>query len=132
MSDEKESMGEAHFNLNIQIMKELAEAAAHSAAQQIAREVREEMRDEHGKLKKELIHEVRKEIKAYHGDMTPTEHAVQHERMDRFLGLMDKMNQSFWGQMLSGVVKWAIMIFLIGYFVWTQGGGSVAKSAGGG
>ena len=120
-SNDDKTLGHAEFDLSMKVMKELAEAAAKSAATEIASTVRQEMRDESQKLRDELVITIKEEIKSYHGDMTPTEHAIQHNRMDRLLNWTDKLSQNFWGQLLTGVVKWVVIIFLIGYFALNSG-----------
>ena len=123
-------IGHAEIELSVQMMKEVAEVAAKSAAHEVANSIREEMRMENQRLKEEIIEEVKAEIKSYHGDMTPTQHAVQHSRMDRFLNWTDKMNQNFWGQLIAGFVRWLMIVFLIGYFVWTNGASKVSGAPG--
>lgn len=80
------------------------------------------LRDE---IKHEIREEIRREFNAHFGDMTPAQHAVQHSRLDKFLNLTDHLTKNFWGQLFGGLVKWAVGLFLIGYFVWSQKGAAV-------
>ena len=114
-------LGHAEFQLSVEMMKEIAHEAAKAAATSISHEVRNEMREEAAKLREELLTAVKEEIQSYHGDMTPTEHAIQHARIDKFLGWTEKMSQNFWGSLMSGLIKFAVTMFLLGYFIWHNG-----------
>ena len=107
--------------VDLKMVKDFAESVAKTAASEIAQELREEMYSQHRQLREEILEGVRKEIQAYHGDMTPTEHAVQHNRMSRILKWMDRTTDNVWGQVISSAIKFIIFMFLVGYFVWTQG-----------
>lgn len=111
--------------IDLRIMKDIAEAAAISASEKVATKVRDEMRQEHERLKDEILDAMKSEFKAYHGDMSPSEHLVQHSRMSNFLNWLEKLNQGFWSQLLGAFLKWAMAIFFIGYFIWTQTGGNI-------
>ncbi|MCG5512869.1 hypothetical protein [Ectothiorhodospira shaposhnikovii] len=114
---------ESQHNASISfgMAKEIAEAVALSAATKVAQELRHEMQMENKKLRDELLEGVRNEIKLYHGDMTPTEHAIQHARINRFLSWMDRTSQNVWAQVLKTIVSAMLFLFLLGYFLWNQG-----------
>lgn len=112
------------------LMKQLAESAAEAAATKVGTKIRDEIRQEMVDFKAELIAAVREENKTYHGDMTPTEHAISHARLNKFLTWMEKMNENFWGQIVTGFVKWLFVIFLLGYFMWNAGGEQITKATG--
>lgn len=94
---------------------ELMKALAKTVAEETVRELREDIRHE-------IQSEIRREFKSHFGDLTPTQHSFQHSRLDKFLNLTDKLTQNFWGALIGGIVKWAVGLFLIGYFVWSQKG----------
>jgi ubiquinone biosynthesis protein UbiJ len=77
-----------------------------------------------GTLKTELGTQIGSEFRHYFGDMTAAKHANEHSRLESLLNRIDKLSDNFWGKVIGEVVKWAVGIFLIGYFVWTQKGGS--------
>ena len=98
----------------MEVMKALTKSIVEDTVRQLREEIRHEIREE-----------IRREFKSHFGDMTPSEHAVQHSRLDKFLNLTDHLTQNFWGQLIGGVVKWAAGLFLVGYFVWSQKGATL-------
>ena len=80
----------------MEVMKALTKSIVEDTVRQLREEIRHEIREE-----------IRREFKSHFGDMTPSEHAVQHSRLDKFLNLTDHLTQNFWGQLIGGVVKWA-------------------------
>jgi hypothetical protein len=76
-------------------------------------------------LRKEVLSDIKAEIensfKLHFGDMSAFSHANQHSRIDKLLNSLDKVSDNFWGQIVTGVIKWALAIFVVGYFV--SGGG---------
>lgn len=103
------------------IMKALAEAAAEAAAEHLAARMRDEMRNESGRLRQDIIVEIQKDIQSYHGDMTPTSHVVAHSRLDRLLGIFEKVGSGVWTNIGGTIVKGMVFLILFGYFIWNAG-----------
>lgn len=103
-------MGESEFaggNMDIQMMERLARIIAKEVVDDLKAEVRAEVRDE-----------IRKEMRAYFGDMTPTQHAVEHSHLSRMLGRLDKAAGSFLGGVASKIGVALVAILLIGVVAW--------------
>lgn len=104
-------MGESEFaggNMDIQMMERLARVIAKEVVDDLKVEVRAEVRDE-----------IRKEMRAYFGDMTPTQHAVEHNHLSRMLERLDKVSGGFLGG-IANRVGVGIAVLLIGgaYALW--------------
>lgn len=99
----------------LELMRQIAESAAESTARKLREELRDEWREEARILREEVKRTIRDEIKHYHGDMTPTEHAIQHNRMSRLLDFTDNIQQSVWKATVSFVVRWGLVIMLGAY-----------------
>ncbi|MCS5982293.1 hypothetical protein LNO78_29090 [Klebsiella pneumoniae subsp. pneumoniae] len=77
-------------------------------AQIVAREVLQGLRDEVGE-------EVDKRLKAYLlGDMTATQHSIQHANLDKLLNRMDAISSGFFGGVVSKVTSFLITALLLG------------------
>lgn len=111
----------AELKLDLQIVKEIAEAAAIATANRVAHNLREDVRAEHAEMRADLMETIRKEISTYHGDMTASEHAIQHSRIDRYLAWMDRLSQNFWGGIAAAFLKVVVGLFLLGYFIMNYG-----------
>lgn len=114
-------------DVDIKVMKELVTLAAEATARKVSAEIKAELKTDMAAYKADIIKAVREENHAYHGDMTPAQHAISHDRMNKFLEWMENMNKSFWGQIVAGLVKWAFVVLLIGYFLWNQAGDQISK-----
>lgn len=72
-------------------------------------------------LRREVLSDIKTEIensfKAHFGDMSAFDHASQHSRIDKLLNSLDKISDNFWGQLVTGIIKWALAIFVVGYFM---------------
>ncbi|CAB4122169.1 hypothetical protein UFOVP26_106 [uncultured Caudovirales phage] len=72
-------------------------------------------------LRKDVLNDIKAEIensfKQHFGDMSAFDHASQHSRIDKLLNSLDKISDNFWGQIVTGVIKWALAIFVVGYFM---------------
>jgi predicted transcriptional regulator len=138
--EKKESMDRVR---DLEVVRALAASAAQVAAETLANTMRKEMQAEHNKLanhfREELVsHETRirletiatiqREIRAYHGDMTASQHVLSHARMDRLVDIVDRISSNAWGTLLSGLVKGSVIVFLAAYFIYNAG---VSKLTGG-
>lgn len=114
-------MTNREVKLDLEIVKEIAEAAAVAAANRVVHKLREDVRAEHAEMRADLMDTVRREISSYHGDMTASEHAIQHSRIDRYLAWLDRLSQNFWGSLAAAFLKVIVGLFLLGYFVVNYG-----------
>lgn len=73
----------------------------------VVREVLHGLRDEVGE-------EVDKRLKAYLGDMTATQHSIQHANLDKLLNRMDAISSGFFGGVASKVTSFLITALLLG------------------
>lgn len=103
-------MGESEFaggNMDIQMIERMARIIAKEVVDDLKVEVRAEVRDE-----------IRKEMRAYFGDMTPTQHAVEHDHLNRMLNRLDKAAGNFFGGVVSKIGAAIIALLLIGIVAW--------------
>lgn len=126
----QETKSQEELDLDVKVMKQIAESAAEAAVRKVTAELRKEFKADMETLRREIVAAVREENRAYHGDLTPSQHAIQHDRINKFLEWMESMNKNFWGQIIAGLVKWVFVIFLIGYFMWNSAGEHIAKVSG--
>lgn len=106
---------------DLDVMKTIAEAAATGAAKKVAdelrvdmRHLRDELRADQADLKEDLLNTLRSEIQAYHGDMTPTEHALAHDRLNWLITGSAGAFQWIWtnlGGLCVTALKW-LLVFL--------------------
>jgi hypothetical protein len=66
-----------------------------------------EERDE--KLHDKITESVEGMLKTYFGDQTPSQHTIQHARMDSLLKRLDGISDNFWGGIVTGIAKWVIV-----------------------
>jgi len=76
-------------------------------AQIVAREMLQNLRADVGE-------EVDKRLKAYLGDMTATQHSIQHANLEKLLTRMDAMSSGFLGGVVSKITSFLITALLLG------------------
>ena len=71
-----------------------------------------------GKLGKELREEIGQEVndqlKTYFGDMTPSQHSIQHSNLDKLLNRLDAISSGFFGGIISKITSFLITALLLG------------------
>jgi hypothetical protein len=87
-----------------ELMEMVAGAAAQKAAQEITIEVRAEIADQFHSLKNEMAAELRHEFTTYFGEMRPSTHIVQHDRLLRFVRWYDHFTEGLATKVMTGVV----------------------------
>lgn len=80
-------------------------------AQIVAREVLSNLREDVGE-------EVDKRLKAYLGDMTATQHSVQHANLDKLLSRMDAISSGFLDGIVSKITSFVLSAVCIGIAAW--------------
>lgn len=104
------SMERTDMSLDKETVELIAKSAADEAVSGLRREVLSDIRAE-----------IENSFKSHFGDMSAFDHANQHSRIDKLLNSLDKISDNFWGQIVTGVIKWALAIFVVGYFVTGNG-----------
>lgn len=94
---------------------------AESAAQEVGRNLSTQISGDLSRIEARLKESISHEFERHFGEMQPSEHIVQHSRLSQFLDWADETKSSFWKSLVAGVVKWALGIFLFGWFVYTVG-----------
>ena len=106
-------------NHDMEILRLLAQSVAEETVHKLREDVREDIRNE-------LHAQIKTEIARYFGETSPSQHVLQHSRMERFLAKLDSLSDNFWGTIVKGVVNWGLTLFLLGYLVWiTLGEGKI-------
>lgn len=95
-----------YMNLDKETVELIAKAAADEAVKGLRTEIITDIRSE-----------IESNFKAHFGSMSSFDHATQHTRIDKLLGSLDKLSDNFWGQMVAGIVKWSLAIFVAHYFL---------------
>ncbi|MEO9387037.1 MULTISPECIES: hypothetical protein [Chromobacterium] len=108
-----EAARETSQTTDIQMMERLARI--------IAREMIDEVKES---IKAEVREEIRKEFKAHFGDMTPTQHAIDHSQLTRMLNNLDRMSGSFWGGVLSKIIAGLAALAVLGLIALKTKGGA--------
>lgn len=96
--------------MDVQMMERLARIVAKEVVDDMTGEIRDE---------------IRKEFRAHFGDMTPTQHAIEHDHLKRMLDRLDQVSGGFMGGLASkaGVVIAGLII--LGTLAWFKNGGAV-------
>lgn len=64
-------------------------------------------------------------MKMYFGDMTPTQHTIQHNTMNRLLDRIDNFSHTFFTTIISKVAGWIITLVIIGFVVYSMRNGTL-------
>ena len=76
-------------------------------ARMVGRELLQSLRGDVGE-------EVDKHLKAYLGDMTATQHSIQHANLEKLLTRMDAISSGFFGGVVSKIASYLITALLLG------------------
>lgn len=87
-----------------ELLKMLAGAAAREAASEIVVELRSEVAEQFESMKTDLKRELKAEFNSYFGDIKPSTHIIQHDRLYRFIKWTDEFTGNLWGKVATGVV----------------------------
>lgn len=90
--------------------------------ERLARVVAKEVVDD---MKGEIRDEIRKEFRAYFGDMTPTQHAIEHDHLKRMLDRLDRVSGGFMGGLASKAGVLIAGLIVLGMFAWFKKGGAI-------
>ncbi|WBM73008.1 hypothetical protein OH773_21845 (plasmid) [Buttiauxella sp. WJP83] len=75
-----------------------------------------------GKLGKELREEIGLEVndqlKTYFGDMTPSQHSIQHSHLDKLLNRLDAISSGIFDGIVSKITSLIITALLLGMAVY--------------
>ncbi|MFP3609164.1 hypothetical protein SB778_03505 [Paraburkholderia sp. SIMBA_050] len=92
-------------------------------AKEVAKATVEEMglklRERDEELRESIVEDVRKELKSYFGDQSPSDHLIQHNRIDKLLNWIDNLGKNFWGGLIAGTVKF-LVVAIIGAAVFSK------------
>lgn len=97
-------MGET--NQDLELMKMLAK----TVAEETVREMLDKVRDE-------ISNQIKDQFAVYFGDMTATQHAVQHNRIGHVLDRMDKTVDNLWSKIIDAVWKIGVGALAAGYLL---------------
>lgn len=61
----------------------------------------------------------------YFGDMTPTQHTIQHNAMNRLLDRLDNFSHTFFTSIISKVAGWVITAIIFGFVIYSAKNGSL-------
>lgn len=92
------------ISMEPELLKMLAGAAAREAASEIVVELRSEVAEQFESMKNDLKTELKSEFNSYFGDMKPSTHIIQHDRLYRFVRWYDDFTGSLWGKLATGIV----------------------------
>jgi hypothetical protein len=105
------------FNQSVDSMDNvrfIAEAAAKAAAAEVANQVTSETR----RGFEELETRIDAKLQTYFGDKGPNYHAIQHDRIDRLLTVVDKASVGAVGVVAKYAVIVTVVILALGYLAW--------------
>ncbi|MEQ4626788.1 MULTISPECIES: hypothetical protein [Providencia] len=94
-----------------ELTPEVVDRIAKVVAKQIAAELREDLKDKVGE-------EVEKHLKNYFGDMTATQHSVQHANIDKLLTRLDSLSSGFYGGIISKIGSIIVVALIFGLAAW--------------
>lgn len=106
--------------MDIETMRNIAELSAKAAAESVATSLRDEIRREFEHFEKRITDKIDSEFKAHFGVLQPSEHVIQHSRLDSFLQWSEDVKKSAWQNLVAGIFKHGITVALMGYFLWKQ------------
>lgn len=87
-----------------EVLQALAEAAGRSAAHDIIIELRAEIAQQFDHMKQALSHELKSDFAGYFGEMKPSQHIVQHDRLYRFVRWYDNLTESIATKLIMGTL----------------------------
>lgn len=96
----------------------MAQNVAELVAERMATRIREEIRDDLAKLRLELKEDMRQEML---GTMHPSEHTSQHDRIEKFLKLIESIQQNFFGKVIANLLIIGTLAMVFGYTFFSGG-----------
>jgi hypothetical protein len=96
-------MGESNTS-DLELMKMLAKTVAEETVREMLDQVRGEISDQ-----------IDRQFKSYFGDMTATQHAVDHASLTKILGRLEKVGNDLWTRGVDLVWKVAGIVVLAGF-----------------
>ncbi|MFM0095692.1 hypothetical protein PQQ87_08765 [Paraburkholderia nemoris] len=87
---------------------ELMKMLAKTVAEETVREMLDQVRGE-------ISEQIDRQFKTYFGDMTATQHAVDHSRLSKVLDRMDKTVDGLWSKVIDTFWKIAAGVVIAGY-----------------
>ena len=106
----------------METVKLIAQAAAEAAANRVSAELRDEQRRGFERMENRLC----EKMDGYFGQVDPAKHVVQHDRIERFLTMMDKMGEGIFSNILKNVIWGLIVMSVVGWLAWKKMTGGVA------
>lgn len=64
-------------------------------------------------------------MQQWFGDMTPTQHTIQHNTMNRLLDRLDNFSHTFFTSIISKVAGWLITLVIVGFVLYTMRSGNI-------
>lgn len=106
-----------------ELLKMLAGAAAREAASEIVVELRSEVAEQFESMKQDLKTELKSEFTSYFGEMKPSAHIIQHDRLYRFVRWYDDFTGNLWGKIATGVILAGCVVLGAVWFIGKAIGG---------
>jgi hypothetical protein len=100
---------------------QIATAAATAAASAVAGRIRTEMQDSLAHFESNIAAHIESQFTKHFGSMDPTQHIIQHNRLETYLKRIDDMQSGFWKGIAGTVAKYVVIgIFLAAgaWFAW--------------
>lgn len=103
---------------SLDVMRFLAETSANAAAEKTAAAMREDLRESILAAKQQIAEDINRHMDAYFGRLKPSDHIIQHDRLYRMLGFMDRVSNNFWGKVVVNGLFVVIVVAVVGQFAW--------------
>ena len=101
------------LTMDAETVKLIAESAGRGAAEQIRNQVREDA----VRFEDAMLARITSEFATRFGSMDPSQHVIQHDRLDRFIKFADKVSDRLWGKVIFGIVIVGLITTLAGEFL---------------
>ena len=95
-----------------------------AAAASVAGRLRSEMVDGPASLEGNIAAHIEGQFTKHFGSMDPTQHIIQHNRLERFLKWTDDMQGGFWKGVAGTVAKYVVIGLVSVFAAWHFLGGS--------
>lgn len=106
--------------LDMESLKLIADSVARTAATEVGQHLEAKMTEQHSRLKQDIIDEVRRDLKGYFGKLEADEHIIQHSRIDKLLGFIDRTSENFIGRFLVTLVAWGAVAVIVVYAIYLK------------
>lgn len=101
-------------SINMEALTALVSQAANAAARQVSYEVREQIKedlDAHTQaIEFAVARQIDEKMKGFMGNTDAAEHIIQHDRLNRLLGMMDKMSSNFFGKIIVNLLLFGAVL----------------------